>query len=85
VKGRRARFAIVRDRDGSPPHYFSILEPLDGSGVIVDHAVAFCIVVRISCHWVGFAIKFSNPYAEAASAVTVGAVRGRFNSVPCSE
>ena len=81
VKGRGARFAIFRDRDGSPPYDFSVLEPFDGSDVVVHHAVAFCIVVRISCNWVGSPIKFPNPYAMVAFAVTVGAVRGRFNSV----
>jgi hypothetical protein len=63
---------------GSPPYDFSVLEPFDGSDVVVDHAVAFCIVVRISCHWIGFPIKFPNPYAVVACAVTVGAIRSRF-------
>jgi hypothetical protein len=64
-----------------PPHDFSILEPFDGSSVIIDHAVAFCIVVRISCHGEGLATEFSNLYAMAAFPVTVVAFRGSFNSV----
>ena len=85
MKDCRARFAILRDRDRSPPHHFSVLEPFDDSGVIVDHAVTFCIVVGISFHWVGFAVKFSNPDAVNGFAVFVRTFGGRFNFVPCSE
>src|SRR5437667_11548325 len=86
MKDCRARFAILRDRDRSPPHDFSVLEPFDDSGAIVDPPVTFCIVVGISFHSVGFAVKFSNPYAAVNGfAVFVRTLRGRFNFVPCSE